>query len=134
VDELGAFAVAAQRDDDARTAGGIVVVGDGEAAGQRVEAGQGARQGRSEAVDDSCRCRCRGLGQEQTLLDVVHRDHTEIPRRQVHGLLRLRLRRRRAIDRLWPDETPGDDPDGAGQVFFFFHFLSPLPSPSSCDL
>lgn len=118
MDELGALAVAAQGDDDART--GHAAVGglsDGEAAGQRVESVEGAREGRGKAVDEVRRfSSCLGLGQQDSLLDVIHRDHAEIPWCQVHDL-RLRRPAVRRGRRLWPDDTPGHDLDLDGGAF-----------------
>uniref|UniRef100_A0A0E0IJ49 NB-ARC domain-containing protein n=1 Tax=Oryza nivara TaxID=4536 RepID=A0A0E0IJ49_ORYNI len=66
-----------------------VGVGDGEAAGQRVEAGQRASERRDKVFDDVLTSAGR-LGQDDALLDVVAGDHPEIQRREVVHRLMLR--------------------------------------------
>ena len=113
VDELRPLAVAAERDGDGRNTTRRRRLGDGEAAGQRVEAGQCASERRDKVFDDVLTSAGR-LGQDDALLDVVDGDHLEIQWREV--VHRLVVRQLAGVLRRQSDHAPRHDVDAA------FHF------------
>lgn len=113
MDEPGPRAVGAVNEDGVER--GVGPLEGGEAAGERVEVEEGGRERAlellQEGTDESGAVEARveaarREGEEEALLDVVDREHGEIPRRQVERTVRT-------IGKLGRfDETVGDELDG----------------------
>lgn len=95
VSELGSFIIAVNDDRERARRGGVV--GRGETAGERVEVIESEGEGGYEEVDDSGE-RLLGIGEENSLLDILDGEEAEIQGGEMDAPAPLRWQRRWADD------------------------------------